>query len=144
MKKVTDNKYFWKTIKANFTNKILKDEKIILVEDDKVVTTETDLPKIFKDHFEKITIITFILNVLVKSTLILTYSVVRALKSFSQRILLKRIKTYDRTVLPASMTEQFFPEQLKYADVKPVFKKDSRNCKRNYKSFNILSNISKI
>ena len=26
MKKVTDNKHFWKTIKPNFTDKILKDE----------------------------------------------------------------------------------------------------------------------
>ena len=54
MKKVTDNKHFWKTIKPEFTDKILKDEKIILVEDDKVVTAETDLAKIFKDHFENI------------------------------------------------------------------------------------------
>ena len=54
MKKVTDNIHFWKTIKPNFTNKILKDEKIILVENDKVTTAETDLAKIFKDHFENI------------------------------------------------------------------------------------------
>ena len=37
-----------------------------------------------------------------------------------------------------------FPVQLKYADIKPVFKKDSRNDKRNYKPVSILSNISKI
>ena len=54
MKKVTDNKHFWKTIKPNFTDKVLKDEKIVLVEDDKVITAETDLAKIFKDHFENI------------------------------------------------------------------------------------------
>ena len=29
MKKVTDNKHFWKTIKPNFTDKILKDEIMI-------------------------------------------------------------------------------------------------------------------
>ena len=52
MKKVTDNKDFWKTIKPNFTDKILKDEKIILAEDGKVITVETDLAKIFEDHFE--------------------------------------------------------------------------------------------
>ena len=54
VKKVADNKDFWKTIKPNFTNKILKDEKIILVEDDQVITAGTDLTKIFKDHFENI------------------------------------------------------------------------------------------
>ena len=54
MKNVTGNKHFWKTVKPNFTDKILKDEKIVLVEDDKVITAETDLAKILKDHFENI------------------------------------------------------------------------------------------
>ena len=54
VKKVTDNKHFWETIKPNFTDKVLKDEKIIFVKDDKVVTAETDLAKIFKYHFENI------------------------------------------------------------------------------------------
>ena len=43
VKQVTDNKDFWKTIKPNFTDKVLKDEKIVLVEDDKVITADTDL-----------------------------------------------------------------------------------------------------
>ena len=34
VKKVTDNKHFSKTIKPNFTDKVLKDERIVLVEDD--------------------------------------------------------------------------------------------------------------
>ena len=54
MKKVTDKKHFWKTIEPNFTDKNLKDEKIVLVEDDKVITKETDLAKIFKDRFKNI------------------------------------------------------------------------------------------
>ena len=54
MKKVTDNKHFWETIKPNFTDEVLKDEKIIFVKDDKVVTAETDLAKIFEYHFENI------------------------------------------------------------------------------------------
>ena len=37
-----------------------------------------------------------------------------------------------------------FPEQLKFADIKPVFKKDSQNDKWNYRPVSILSNISKI
>ena len=47
-------KHFWKTIKPNITDKVLKDEKIVLVEDDEVITVEVDLAKIFKDHFENI------------------------------------------------------------------------------------------
>ena len=54
VEEVTDNKHFWKIIKPNFTDKILKDEKIILAEDDKVVTPEMDLAKIFKDHLKNL------------------------------------------------------------------------------------------
>ena len=38
MKRVTGNRKFWQNVKPNFTDKILKYEKIILVEGDKVVT----------------------------------------------------------------------------------------------------------
>ena len=54
VKKVTDNKHFRKTIMPNFTDKVLKEEKIVLVEDDKVITAGTDLAEIFKDHSENI------------------------------------------------------------------------------------------
>ena len=37
-----------------------------------------------------------------------------------------------------------FTEQLKYADVKPVFKKDSQTDKKNNRPINILTNQSKI
>ena len=37
-----------------------------------------------------------------------------------------------------------FPGELKFADIKPGFKKDSPNVKRNYRPVSILSNISKI
>ena len=37
-----------------------------------------------------------------------------------------------------------FPEQLKYADVKLVFKQDSRTDKKNYRIISILPNVSKI
>ena len=32
--KIADNKYFWKTVKRSFTEKRLKDEKIVLVKSD--------------------------------------------------------------------------------------------------------------
>ena len=86
MKKITDNKHFWKTIESNFTDKILKDEKIVLVEDDKVITAETNLAKIFKDHFENI-VKAFILNVLV-----IRDPVVNAIKNFSQHPSILKIK----------------------------------------------------
>ena len=44
-KKLQIKKHFWKTIKPNFTDKIQKDKKITFVEDDKIITAETDLAK---------------------------------------------------------------------------------------------------
>ena len=43
-----------------------------------------------------------------------------------------------------SISNSTFPEQLKWADVRPVFKKNSRTDKENYRPVNILPNISKI
>ena len=43
-----------------------------------------------------------------------------------------------------SITNSTFPEQLKWADAKPVFKKNSRTDKENYRPLSILPNISKI
>ena len=37
-----------------------------------------------------------------------------------------------------------FPDSLKQADIKPVYKKDSRNEKENYRPVSILPNLSKI
>ena len=43
-----------------------------------------------------------------------------------------------------SINNSTFPEQLTLADVKPVFKKNSRTDKENYRPVSILPNISKI
>ena len=49
VKQVTDNKQFWKTVKPCLTNKTLKDEKIALIENEKVVSDETELVKLFNE-----------------------------------------------------------------------------------------------
>ena len=54
VKRITDNRKFWQTIKPNFTDKILKDERITLADGEKVITEEKDLVKKFKDNFEKL------------------------------------------------------------------------------------------
>ena len=43
-----------------------------------------------------------------------------------------------------SINNSIFPEQLKWADVKPAFKKNLRTDKENYRPVSIPSNISKI
>ena len=173
MKKVTDNKHSWKTIKPNFTDKILKDETIVLVENDKIITAKTDLAKILKCHFENIEE-----NLHIECPCKVGLdreSVVNAIKSFPQHPSILKIKentnssacfsfhTLSKEDLlfqlnsldPTKATQKYniprniikknydlfseflfanfndiiltslFPEQLKYADIKPVFKKDS-------------------
>ena len=43
-----------------------------------------------------------------------------------------------------SIETSTFPKELKYADVKPVFKKDSQTDKKNYRTISILPNVLKI
>ena len=191
VKNVTDNKHFWKTIKPNFTYKVLKDERMVLVEDDQVITADTDLAEIFKDHFDNI-----VESLHIERPCKVDFDrepVENAIKNFSQHPSILKIKEntnssacfsfctvskedllYQLNSLdPAKATQKsdirtniikkkydifseflfehfnniltsLFPEQLKYADVKAIFKKDSRNDKINYRPVSILSNISKI
>ena len=54
VKRVTDNKQFWKTVKPCLTDKTLKDERITLIENEKVVSDERGLVKIFNEYFSSI------------------------------------------------------------------------------------------
>ena len=54
VKYITENKLFWKTVKPSFTDKNLKDEKVTLVENNKVVSEESKLVEIFSKYFENI------------------------------------------------------------------------------------------
>ena len=47
VKYITANKLFWKTVKLSFTEKTLEDERITLVENNKVVSDEGKLAEIF-------------------------------------------------------------------------------------------------
>ena len=51
VKCVTDNKQFWKTVKPCLTNKTLKDERTTLIENEKVLSDERELVKIFNEYF---------------------------------------------------------------------------------------------
>ena len=191
VKRITDHRKFWQTIKPNYTDKTLKDERITLVNGDKVITEEKDVVKIFKDHFEKI------VETLKNDRPILSDlsddPALNAIENFSHQASVLKIKEAklsdcfsfklvtikdiwkDIRALDASKATQSddiptkiiknnsdifsrffqvnfdnaietstFPEQLKYADVKPVFKKDSRTDKKNYRPISILPNVSKI
>ena len=54
VKYITENKLFWKTVKPSFTDKTLKDERITLVENNKVDLDESKLVDIFSKYFGNI------------------------------------------------------------------------------------------
>ena len=54
VKYITENKLFWKTVKPLFTDKTLKDERITLLENNKVVSDESKLVEIFGKYFGNI------------------------------------------------------------------------------------------
>ena len=51
VKKVCDNKTFWKTIKPNFTEKTIKDQKLTLVEKETVISEDSELAEVFNNYF---------------------------------------------------------------------------------------------
>ena len=173
VKRITDNRKFWQTIKPNFTDKTLKDERITLVDGGKVITEEKDAVEKFKDYFEKIVEPLKIDRPILSD--LSDDSVLNAIEHFSHHASVLKIKkardssdcfsfklftvedickeiltldaskTTQRDDIPTKIVKNnsdifskflqanlnntietsTFPEQLKYADVKLVFKKDS-------------------
>ena len=53
-KYITENKLFWKTVKPSFADKTLKDERITIVENNLVVSDESELVESFSRYFGSI------------------------------------------------------------------------------------------
>ena len=53
-KKITDNKTFWKTVKPFLSDKTPSDEKITLIEKDKIIKTDTKTANVFNTFFSTI------------------------------------------------------------------------------------------
>ena len=54
VKHIAENKLFWKTLKPSYTDKTLKDERITIVQNNKVVSDESELVEIFSKYFGNI------------------------------------------------------------------------------------------
>ena len=50
-KDVIDNKNFWKTVKPLFSDKVKSSEKITLVHEDKIITTDDENAKMLNSFF---------------------------------------------------------------------------------------------
>ena len=196
VKKITDNKKFWKTVKPCFSDKYMKDERITLIEENEVISDDKSLAKVFNNYFGNII---KKMNIklpreVIQSTEAITDSEDKAIKKFVKHPsiikikesiedeksfsfssvsldeikkeinLLDKSKACQETDIPVkiikensdifaksllryvnhSMHESLFPEDLKKADISPIFKKESRSDKVNYRPISILPNISKI
>ena len=52
--KITDSRSFWKTVKSSFTEKTLKDKKIVHVENDTTFSVENEIAEIFRSYLNGI------------------------------------------------------------------------------------------
>ena len=55
IKDISDNRKFWSTIKPFFSNKGLNSNKLMLIENDKLISEEPLLAKIMNEYFTNIT-----------------------------------------------------------------------------------------
>ena len=53
-KRVVDNKNFWKTVKASFSDKSNNVESITLVENDSIVSDDNEVANIFNEYFSNL------------------------------------------------------------------------------------------
>ena len=140
LKKVTDNKHFWKTIKPNFTDKVLKDERIVLVEDGQVITVDTDLAEIFKDHFENI-----VESLHIEPPCKVDFdreSVANAIKNFSQHPSILKIKENTNSFACFSfrtVSKEDLVYQINSLDPEKATRKSDIPTKIIKKNYNIFS-----
>ena len=194
VKYITENKLFWKTVKPSFTDKTLKDERITLVENNKVVSDESKLVEIFGKYFgnivqnlgrdgltnissdnETVTIRNAIEKYQNNPSIKVIRENIDTTKNFSFDLInpeciskiinkLDTSKATQQGDIPTKIIKDnkdifsyfisasfnnavnkgVFPDELKHADIKPIYKKESRNEKENYRPVSILPNLSKI
>ena len=53
-KKVIDTREFWKTVKPMLSNKFVNNEKITLVDNEKIITNDKEIAKVLNDFFSDI------------------------------------------------------------------------------------------
>ena len=184
VKYITKNKFFWKTVKPSFTDKTLKDEKVTLVENNKVVSDESELVEIFSKFFGNI-VQNLGIDILTSTSsdneaVTIRQAIEKYQNHFRIKVIQENIGTANNLFfelinpecirkitnnLDASKATQdykiikdnkdlfsyfisatssnavnkgIFPEELKQADTKPIYKKESRNEKETYRPVSSL------
>ena len=188
--KLNDNKRFWKTIKPYFSDKGINSHKLILIENDSILTNEMSLAKLMNNYFINITNdLELKLDVLTNTNVDLP----SIIENYKNHLSITKIRsTWNSTCfqfvtvsendvktviqnlcnnkanligsIPANILklslESYlpkltkiindcfqngcFPDELKLAEVIPIYKKGDNLLKGNYRPVSILSHISKI
>ena len=191
---ITENKLFWKTAKASFTDKTWKDERITLVENSKVVSDESELVEFFSKYFGNIvqnlgidgltntssdndavtirqaigkyqnhpsikvirenidTTNNFSFDLINPECMSKIINNLDTSKATQQGDIPTKIIKDNKDLFSYFISASFnnavnkgvFPNELKQADIKPIYKKESRNEEENYRPVCILLNLSKI
>ena len=188
--KLNDNKRFWKTIKPFFSDKGINSQKLILIENDVILTKETDISKIMNNYFVNITECLELKHDVLNN---FNVDLTEITETYKEHISIKKIhSTINHTqfklnsvsqndvsiviknlcndkanlhgdipaqVLKLSLDSYIpeltkiinncfqngsFPNELKLAEVLPIFKKGNALLKENYRPVSILSHVSKI
>ena len=136
VKDIVDNKKFWKTVKSFFSDKSNNFENISLIENGNLLIDN------FIFSFKTVS-----LTDIEKETKILNTNKASHSSDIPTIVLKQNVDFFSPFILGyvnKLISSSTFPSILKLADVIPVYKKDSRPEKRNYRSICVLPNLSKI
>ena len=131
-KSVTGNKTFWRIVKQFLSDKTPFNTNITLIEDGEVINSDKEIANVLNTFFSNI----------VSNLNLPEYPISNP---YCNKIRDADIFTdFIHPSINASINNGDFPSFLKLANVIPVFKKDRKNSKDNYRPIRILKNISKV
>ena len=163
LKDINDNKRFWVTVKPLFSNKVKSAENIYLDDSGEIIRNEKEVANVFNKYFASIVPnIMGITNNHNLSDLDTTNdSIEKMINKYQTNLirLLNNKKAVQSTDIPTKLIKEYcefihkninlcivagkFIDDFKQAEVRPLYRKDGRTDKSNYRPISILSNVSK-
>lgn len=193
LKQIETNRSFWKTFKPLFSTKYAPAEKIILVENDEIISNDLILSEIFNEYFSNVAHSLDIFAWPEPETLAMEDEISHAIRKYAnhpsiikiksvynsenkfefEHVLPETVKSFVRKLnpnkmssgnLPTSLLKEYidvycveftdcinasinngiFPANMKLGDISPIFKKDEKIKKTNYRPITLLSALSKV